>query len=92
MYQQINTENCHCESAKGWRSNPGEILRGIYPEECKKRFFATLRMIESEGLRMTESEGLRMTESEGLRMTVVIKGGDSIGIKNGFWVKEFFII
>jgi hypothetical protein len=42
----------------------------------KRRFFASLRMID-EGFRMTR-EGLRMTESEGLRMT-----GKRLGITYG---------
>ncbi|HLA01006.1 MAG TPA: hypothetical protein VJZ24_05140 [Thermodesulfovibrionales bacterium] len=51
-----------------------EVLDGVYPEpkprpfaefilSDAKRFFAALRMTESEGLRVTHCEGFRMTNS-----------------------------
>jgi hypothetical protein len=39
-----------------------EILRGVYPEAIKKRFFATLRMT-TEGRRKTNSVFLELFNS-----------------------------
>ncbi len=54
--------NCDKEFLFNEVNNDQEILRGVYPECGRKRFFALLRMA-SEGLRMT-SEVLRHTPTK----------------------------